>query len=326
MDDQLLLRYLSQECTEEELLNIDQWISTNSANAKWLFEMERIWTLRDELRFSDKKEIENAYNRFVNSLNQNEEVISTPRRLKLPVWLKCMAAVIIIGLLSVNLYYTIKDESISINTIEVPIGQRASLILSDGTKVWLNSETKLSYPSQFSNKLRTVNLQGEGYFEVMCNGKTPFVVNGNQLSVKVLGTKFNMKSYENETTSVILKEGKVEVYTTDNENKITLHPNEQVRYSKATGMLFSNNVDAYLGESWRNGELTFIDNSLEEIMNTLERKFVIEVVITDQNLAGEIFTCRAKPDATLLQMLELLKDTRRLDYKIENRKVIILKK
>lgn len=328
MDEQLLLRYLYQECTEEELIQISQWVSLDKANANWLFDMERVWILKDELKFSDKKEIGDAYNRFLSSLKEKGDIQQPPRKSGIKLWLGSAAAIFLLGLLSLNIYQYIMPEQVpgKENIIEVPRGQRVSLTLSDGTKVWLNSDSRLSYPSRFSTKNRTVKLQGEGYFEVAHDNKAPFVVDGWQISVKVLGTKFNMNSYPDEATAVILKEGKVEVYTSDNGTRMTLCPNEQVRYSTVTGMLFSRNADTIDMDSWRHGKLTFTENTLKEIMKTLERKYDVQVTITDPCLTEELFTCHTKGEATLGQVLELLKETRRLDYKIKNKKVIILKK
>ncbi|MFT4221964.1 FecR family protein [Dysgonomonas sp.] len=330
MDEQLLLRYLYQECTKEELIQISQWVSSDKANADWMFEMERVWLLKDELRFSDKKEIGDAYNRFLSSISEkkNGDIRHSPRKPGVKLWLRSAAAIFLLGLLSLNIYQYITAEQISgkENIIEVPRGQKVSLTLSDGTKVWLNSDSRFSYPSGFSAKTRTVKLQGEGYFEVAHDDKLPFVVDGWQICVKVLGTKFNMNSYPDETTTVVLKEGKVEVYTPDNATRMTLHPNEQVRYSTATGMLFSRDADTIGMDSWRSGKLTFTENTLKEIMNVLERKYDAQVTITNPSLEKELFTCHTKAEATLEQVLELLKDTHRLDYKTENKKVIILKK
>lgn len=331
MNEQLLLRYLYQECTEEELVEIDQWASSDKANAKWLFDMERVWMLKDELKFSDEKEIGDAYNRFLSSIEKRVAVPQPPvisnRKSRMKLWLGSAAAIFLLGLLSLNIYQYIMAEQAprKENIIEVPRGQRVSLTLSDGTKVWLNSDSRFSYPSKFSNKFRTVKLQGEGYFEVAHDDKVPFVIDGSQLSVKVLGTKFNMKSYPDEAAAVILQEGKVEVYTPDNENRMTLHPNEQIRYSKTTGMIFSKNTDTSAEEGWRYGYLTFTESSLREIVNALERKFDVQVTITDPFLGEEIFTCHTKAEINLGQMLDLLKDTRRLDYTVEGKKVTITK-
>ena len=90
-------------------------------------------------------------------------------------WIKYAAAVVLIGLLSMNLYFQLKDAPELMNVVEVPNGQRVSLTLSDGTKVWLNSHSKLIYPAQFSSKNRDVTLEGEGFFEVARDEKVPLL-------------------------------------------------------------------------------------------------------------------------------------------------------
>ena len=101
MDEQLLIRFLTHTCTSEDLRLVDQWIASGKPNADWLFEMERIWSLKDELRFSDRREIEEAYNRF--TLSQGKSKNAKPHFYIYPI-LKYVAAVIIIGLLGLNLY------------------------------------------------------------------------------------------------------------------------------------------------------------------------------------------------------------------------------
>lgn len=136
MDEQLLIQFLTHTCTSEDLRLVDQWIASGKPNADWLFEMERIWSLKDELRFSDRREIEEAYNRF--TLSQGKSKNAKPHFYIYPI-LKYVAAVIIIGLLGLNLYKMVQPATVGENTVEVPKGQRASLMLSDGTKIWLNS-------------------------------------------------------------------------------------------------------------------------------------------------------------------------------------------
>lgn len=322
MDEQLLIRFLTHTSTPEDIRLIDQWITSDQENANWLFEMERIWSLKDELRFSDKKEIEEAYNRFARPQEKQQETAS---RFYLYPVLKYAAAILIIGLLGLNLYKMTGDKPSGENKIEVPKGQRAALTLSDGTKVWLNSESKLTYPTRFSDKERTIRLEGEAFFEVEHKKSTPFIVNTSLLAIKVLGTQFNVKAYLNEKSIVTLAEGKVEVETNDHENKLTLQPNEQVSYSKSSGMILEKNIDANKVQSWREGEIAFVQQKLDNIVRHLERKFNIKINIADQSLSSEIFTCRFKNTATIEQVLFMLKETRRLDYTFEGEQIRIFK-
>lgn len=324
MNELLLIQYLTHNCSPEEIKLIDQWIATDKANADWLFKMERIWSLKDELRFSDKQEIEVAYNRFLAGLTKEERSERKKIHLKRTIVLKYAAAIVVVTLLSLNLY-KLSDRDVNTNTIEVPNGQRVSLVLSDGTRVWLNSRTTFTYPSRFSSKNREVSLNGEAFFEVAHNEKSPFLVSASLLKVKVLGTQFNMKSYPKESTVVTLAEGKVEVSTNDNENKLTLKPREQVSYTTNSGMVLEKNVNTHITKSWTNGEAAFINKRLNEIICDLNRKFDVEIIITDLSLSKEVFTCHFKESATIEQVLNLLKETRKIDYQMREQKIWICK-
>ena len=161
MDEQLLIQFLTHTCTSEDLRLVDQWIASGKPNADWLFEMERIWSLKDELRFSDRREIEEAYNRFTLSLGKSKN--AKPHFYIYPI-LKYVAAVIIIGLLGLNLYKMVQPATVGENTVEVPKGQRASLMLSDGIKVL---GTKFNVKAYFDEK--SVVTLAEGKVEVETN-------------------------------------------------------------------------------------------------------------------------------------------------------------
>ena len=325
MNEEILIQFLTHRCTPEEIKEVDRWIAANQANADWLFEMERIWSLKDRLRFSDKQEIEMAYARFISgSQGKNTKVERSPKH-TYRSWMKYAAAVILIGLLGTNLYFLLQEEPSSMNMVEVPNGQRVSLTLSDGTKVWLNSHSKFTYPARFSSKNRDVELEGEGFFEVAHNEKVPFVVHADLLHVKVLGTKFNVKVYNEEPSAITLTEGKVEVATNDNEHKVTLRPNEQVTYSRENGLAVNKSVNTSLVRSWTVGEAAYVNEQLIDIVTDLERRFNVHITVKDPELDTELFTCRFKETAKISQVLTLLKDTRKLDYKIQGDQIQIYK-
>lgn len=323
MDEQLLIRFLTHTCSSEDIRSVDRWIASGKDNADWLFEMERVWSLKDELKYSDKKEVEAAYNQFLSKIQQDEKKEGKAKRFTLSAIAKYAAAILLAGSLVVNFYQMADKPSDAENVIEVPNGQRASLTLSDGTKVQLNSQSVFTYPSRFSGKNRNVKLMGEAFFEVTHNEKAPFSVQSPSLTVKVLGTKFNMKSYCGENAVVSLAEGKVMVESNNPKASVILKPNEQAEYSDAMGLRLIRHVDVNLVKSWTEGEAAFINKSLKEIARNLERKFDVQIDITDQALASEVFTCRFNGSATIEQVLILLKETRRIDYTIEDKHIRI---
>lgn len=328
MDEQLLISFFTHQCTTDELIAVEQWISLDKKNAKLLFEMERVWSLKDEFRFSNPKTVESAFKRFLDSVDKPIEMKKVPFRKKriFMHWITYAAAVVCVVILTLAVADLTDRTPVLTNVVEVPRGQRVSVTLSDGTVVWLNSDSRFTYPSQFTGNERGVTLEGEGYFEVTKSKGSSFVVHNNGLNVRVLGTKFNVKAYKDEKTSVYLKEGKVEVYTMDNKHRLTLRPQDKVSYSDREGFSLEKNVSKDESDSWRNGELIFLEQPLINILRTLERKFDVSIVLNNKKLGEESFTCRVKKDATLVQVLNLLKDTREFDYKIENRRVLIFNK
>lgn len=325
MNEELLIRFLTRCCTPEELSIVDDWITADPANAKWLFDIEHVWSLKDELRFSEKKEIESAYNRFISIHKGERSTHVKSQRPLTPSWFRYVVGIFFIAFLGVSLYLLMDKDTVEMNIIEIPNGQRASVTLSDGTKVWLNSQSRLTYPAKFIAEKRFVKLEGEGYFEVAHNAKSPFCVESNLIHVQVLGTKFNIKTYSGAPSEVTLAEGKVEVSDNNNQYQITLRPNEQISYSTKNGMRLTKNVDASKVRSWIAGEIAYTNQTLEEIANDLERKFDVHISITDRALACEIFTCHFKKATTVKDVLKLLKETRQLDYSIKEQEVKIYK-
>ena len=319
MDEQLLIQFLTHTCTSEDLRLVDQWIASGKPNADWLFEMERIWSLKDELRFSDRREIEEAYNRFTLSLGKSKN--AKPHFYIYPI-LKYVAAVIIIGLLGLNLYKMVQPATVGENTVEVPKGQRASLMLSDGTKIWLNSQSKLIYPTQFSDKERNVRLEGEAFFEVSHKEHLPFVVHSPLLAIKVLGTKFNVASYENdEQVTTTLAEGSVEVG--DEKGSVRLKPEEQALFCKGDRSLRVQKVDVGMYLAWKDGKFIFEEQSLEQIMKQLQRWYEMSVFYTNEEVKQYTFSGDLKKYDDFDKIIRMLEEVSGIKISIKENCVVI---
>jgi ferric-dicitrate binding protein FerR (iron transport regulator) len=322
----LLIRYLNHSCSPSEIKEIERWVAADRANAEWLFEMERIWALKNERRFSEPQTIDRMFDRLWTRLQKQKPVVEPVRKtFRWPVAFKYAAAAVIVALLSVNLYFLWKGQPDTYveNTIEVPKGQRITLTLSDATKVWLNSQTTFTWPSVFSAKNRTVKLVGEGFFEVSKNASKPFIVESPLLNVKVLGTKFNVKTYPYESTYVTLSEGNVEITAGNGNYKLMLSPNQQAVYSETSGLTLHKNINPDLEKLWTVGELSFYDQTLASIAADLERRFDLQIRIVGEELAEDRFTCRFRENTAIEQILANLKETKRLNYKISGREIEI---
>ncbi|MEI6566338.1 MAG: FecR domain-containing protein [Verrucomicrobiota bacterium] len=228
-----------------------------------------------------------------------------------------------------KLQYTAKEgeksKVLKYNTLSIPRGGEFFLQLSDGTKVWLNSETVLRYPVQFDESERRVELIGEAYFEVTKNGKAPFFVKSGEQTVKVLGTEFNISSYkESPIIYTTLIKGSVEVLVNNKPNaKQVLKPNEQSSITRADGLITKSMVDTYEFMAWKDGRLVFQNQNLEIIMNTLMKWYDVEVVFSRDDLRQIRFTGDLPRYSKLGEVLSKIQKTNEVKFLIENRRVTI---
>jgi len=217
-------------------------------------------------------------------------------------------------------------------TAATPKGGTYQVILSDGTHVWLNADSKLSFPSQFTGNSRTVTLSGEAYFEVAKNKAKPFVVNYGKSAVEVLGTHFNIMAYKDEVASkVTLLEGAVKVNS--GAEKVVLKPGQQAEISEQTGsaIALNNDIDTEQVIAWKNGYFMFANEPVESIMRKISRWYDVTVVyednLQDKALWGTV--SRFKNVSEVLRRLELTGVVR---FKMENlngkgkeRRIIVMK-
>lgn len=216
-------------------------------------------------------------------------------------------------------------DSALFNTIATPRGGQYQIKLPDGTKIWLNAESKLKFPASFANlKQRKVELIGEAYFEVAKNKALPFIVSGKQQEVEVLGTHFNINSYDNELeVKTTLLEGSVLVSTLNNNpvNKILIPGEQSVLRS---GQILVNTIDTESEVAWKEGVFIFEDENIQSIMRKLERWYDIEVTykgaITTNTFGGKISIHRP-----LSKALKLLESTGDIHFKIEGRRITVMK-
>lgn len=164
-------------------------------------------------------------------------------------------------------------------------GEQLDFYLSDSTRVYLSSGSELRYESVFGEKDRKVYLEGEAFFKVKKkNNSQAFIVESTHLSVKVLGTEFNVQDVEGETTAVLVHSGKVKVTDREHKQQQILTANQQAVYHKSTGHLIKNNLSEQEINSWFTGQIRFKSASLSEVINTLQRRFDVAIAIKAEKL------------------------------------------
>lgn len=183
-----------------------------------------------------------------------------------------------------------------------------SLTLSDGTKIYLNAETKLEFPTHFKGKYRSVKLEGEAYFDVSEDTTHPFIVEMNSLKVRVLGTSFNLRSYDSEKQIVTtLVDGKIEVVV--GEVVRTIIPGMQVIYRKKEGDIEVREVDVSLYTAWQSGKFVFKNEPLEDVMMYLSKWYGFNYRFVDDRAKGVLIGARLDRYDNMDPIVEILKRT-----------------
>jgi transmembrane sensor len=217
-------------------------------------------------------------------------------------------------------------ELLAYNEIKIPKGYVFRLMLSDSTVVWLNASTRLKYPKRFisSLKTRTVELEGEAFFEVAHNPKKPFIVITNGIEVEVLGTKFNVSSYTNEANiNTTLVEGSVKVNDVNNNDKsIIIEPSYQASFNKNSMDLSSKKVNTLEYTSWMQKRIIFNDVPFGELVKKIERTYNVEIINNNEQIKKKRFTGQFDIENVdvIFKALSTIVD---FDYEINNNKITI---
>ncbi len=220
-------------------------------------------------------------------------------------------------------------EKLVYNTLNVPNGKRFDVVLSDGTHIFLNAGTSLKYPIKFiQGEPRKVFLDGEAFFDVTTDAEHPFVVNAQALDVTVLGTKFNMATYREDSESeVVLVEGSVAMHSEEDapESEGTvLLPGFKGSYDRSEGTFSTQKVNISLYTSWVSGNVIFRNAPFENIIKKLERLYNVTIVNNNAQLANENFNASIEVDnESIEEVLHYFNKVYEIEYSIVNNKIII---
>jgi len=219
-----------------------------------------------------------------------------------------------------------EEKKLTYNTIKIPYGKKFEVQLSDGTIVHLNAGTQLTYPVQFlKSQGRKVQLSGEAYFDVAKDKAHPFTVNAQELSVEVLGTRFNVDTYiENSSTDIVLVEGKVSLYKGQktNENQVYLKPGSKGSNIKGQSAITVEEVNTDYYTAWVKGSLVFKNASFNDIIKKLERQYNVTFINRNKMLGKEIFNARFDNEPIEV-VLKYFSDSYKIDYNIDRDKITI---
>jgi ferric-dicitrate binding protein FerR (iron transport regulator) len=207
------------------------------------------------------------------------------------------------------------------NTMSTPRGGQYQLQLPDGTQVWLNAASSITYPTAFTGNERKVTITGEAYFEVVHNPGKPFHVQVNEMDVRVLGTHFNINAYRDESSiNTTLLEGSVKIST---KYEVVIRPGQQARVSRGGQTIdVVDHTDTDQAVAWKNGLFNFYQSDLQAVMRQLSRWYDVEIKY-EGNIQPRRFWGKIQRDLNLSEVLEILKETQ-VHFKLEGKTIIVM--
>ena len=311
IDEALLMKYLNNTTNVQERSLVEAWLAEDKANEKTLLQVARMrYAFRTQQRIMLRNTAQ-ALNRVHFRIQQRSrrDVI---RKL-------VVAASLFIGFWGLGSLLWQKQQEEpppQMITISTNAGMRSQLTLPDGTEVFLNAGSSLVYPTQYDKNERRVQLSGEAFFKVTFNSHQPFVVNiaDNKMNIRVLGTSFNVQSYEKDSMAQItLIDGSVQLSVSGQQGNVQLMPSNMATYIFNTGQVSIQKINTEQVTGWMNGRLHFKDTPMPEVLRQLTHFYSVDFDIVDDVIHGYTFTGIFE-NRPLFQILEYMKISSKLEF------------
>lgn len=374
LDKNIIAKYLAGECSESEIIQVRNWISSSSGNKELFLDDQKVWNEVEKIssKFASinlEKELE-VYMNQIQTISSPEEAdlksdsyfYSKNKRISFRPWLKYAAIfLIIINIVGIIGYLVIKKIPVQnlYSEISVPNGSVSKFVLPDGTHVWLNAGSKLRYVKNFDQKVREVFLEGEGYFVVAKDPKRPFVVEASNLTIRDIGTEFDVQCYPSERKiEATLVKGLIKVTKANGKRQtdVMLKPNQKLTFIKNTGALYVakslkkiskkvsvepstvnpeikkereeqmivKTIDPNPVVAWKDEKLLLTGERFEEVKGKLERWYNVKITVTDPEIMDYRFKGSFEKES-VVQALDALKLASPFHYKINNNNITISK-
>ena len=320
MKDHLLLHILTGKATLAEKEEFYRHLENDEEEKELFFEVKSLW-LRATMHHSSvdiDSEFEDLWQQLTHEKNRTRRMFG--RRV-----LRYAAMVILIlGIGGVAGYFVSQKSfeypETGIQKYTATRGSVSIVELADGTKIWLNSESELTFREDRKNKQRFAELTGEAYFEIAHREDFPFLVKAGQLMVRDLGTTFNIKAYAGENTiETSLVEGEADVLTSSGKTIVALRPGESALYAVDENAMEIRSISDNVLSAWRDGKFVIRDQRLEDIFKELSRWYGIEFQFENDALRDYRFTGNIKKTTTALHVLKVLKTATEFNYRVIER-------
>ena len=326
MDAEKLIHKISETRELKDSEELLEYINKSGENTDEYIRYKTLWAILQTGNEMDDETIHKGYNVVKRSIKGwKSSILASVAK---------YAVVVILALVGGYLINSVGfNNNIEENEIWVPKGNRTSVILPDGTKVWLSNGSRLLYPEKFVGASRNVQIEGEGFFEVTHDKDHPFIVNVGQHRIKVLGTKFAVVAYPDEdNVKAELISGKIQFEiqagdTEDSYKSYEVKPMSSLVYNKTSGKMYEATIPDGFYDYWQNGIYRFKDERFDSLAKKIARIYNVEIVFGDEELKSRIFTGTLSVDDNIYTLMEAFKiaSGKPFEYSFDRGKIYINK-
>jgi ferric-dicitrate binding protein FerR (iron transport regulator) len=314
MEQELFIKHFTGAISPQEETALMDWIDACDDNRKEYIELRKVWDMYLLHRTPEEPSV--SFSRILAEYNRKHRAgrISRP-----VIWLRELGKIAAVFVVTFGLswyMYTHREPASMYHTIEVPSGQRVKLTLSDGSLVWLNAQTKFTYPAVFGKDARRVTLDGEGLFEVAHLSGKPFKVQTSNREVTVLGTLFDVYAYSNsDAFETVLLKGAVQIADLQPAGKTyRLQPGDKIYYNEDTGQMQTVKVNGNEYISWKDGIYSFNDITFAEVAKRLGHYYKTRIIINDSTVMDYRCTGRFRQHESITDIMNVVKSDMPFTY------------
>lgn len=317
IDRNLLVKFISGKATDQEKVAVLDWVELSENNSRVFSEMKNLWVLEGMKNLEKEDYAQNLKKRLIRRFIGY-----------------AAASILLIASISTGLYLYNRENNIIIANQQpvlfkyvVNTGVKGVVDLPDGSKVWLNSSSYIICPQKFSEEAREIEIEGEGYFEVVSNKSWPMLIKTSKKhTVKVTGTTFNLSSYSNDDKLIVtLISGEISLINDKKKSEIKLSPKQEIVIvdEKETQLLKNPNINNKT--AWKEGLLLFDNTAMADVVKRMERWYGVNFKIKDSLIYDYRFTAKFKSES-ITQVLEILRLSSNIKYKIDSTTITLAKR
>jgi len=328
--EEIIIRSIRKTATPEEQEILNRWLKEDRKNREYYFQLEEIGYFGKKL---PERIINKGWERLSTAIEiqpQRQTITPLPQKSKTIIWLRYIAAVFIGVLIASAIWMNLpSEEKVQELLVQNVVYNRTGVqpvLLSDGSEVWINENTRMIYPEQFGKEKRSVSLEGKAYFDIRKDPDKPFIVQIGNVEIEVTGTEFFVEAALEDTSLITLISGSVNLNYKNPEGKsrsVSLIPGQQAYINRLDGEADITDVDTYYYVAWKDGTYRFQNEPLDKITGLLAKRLDLDIRIISPSLRNKRFTGRITQNDDIIEVMKTISKSYPVSYRIKGKTVEI---